>query len=273
MIRSVAAAICLCLAAPGASAADPVAFVADVHGNATIEGDGKVRFLGELARGTKLLLGSGSVVVVTYAATGTEYTTRGPGEFSVTDGALTAEKGAAPQRRVVSRLSDPTVVASAAKLATASTRMRGLKVDEAALRLAYPVDTRITTLRPTLRWQGGSDGMEVRVVDTTGKVVWKGKAATTMIVPDLRLQPGMRYTWSLVPAQGAATEARFETLGREAIARVERSQNAAKAFPDRVMHALLLQELGATQEAQDAWGRLAGERPDLPELANLAPAP
>ncbi len=273
MIRSAVASICFALAALGAQAAEPVAFVADVQGNATIEGDGKVRFLGELARGTKLLLGSGSVVVVTYAATGTEFTARGPGEFSVTESTLAADKGAAPQRRTVSRLSDPTVVASTAKLATASTRMRGLKAEEPALRLAYPVDTRITTLRPALRWQGPAEGVEVRIADETGKVVWRGKAATAMVVPDLRLQPGARYTWSIVPARGAATEARFETLGREAIARVERSLRAAKEFPDRVMHALLLQELGATQEAQDAWGRLAHERPDLTELANLAPAP
>ena len=36
------------------------------------------------------------------------------------------------------------------------------------------------------------------------------------------------------------------------------------------MYALFLQELGATQEAQDAWARLAQERADLPELSSLA---
>jgi hypothetical protein len=36
------------------------------------------------------------------------------------------------------------------------------------------------------------------------------------------------------------------------------------------MHALLLQDLGATQEAREAWAALARERPDLPELAGLA---
>jgi hypothetical protein len=36
------------------------------------------------------------------------------------------------------------------------------------------------------------------------------------------------------------------------------------------VHALLLQDLGATQEARDAWNELSRERPDLPELAALA---
>jgi hypothetical protein len=36
------------------------------------------------------------------------------------------------------------------------------------------------------------------------------------------------------------------------------------------MHAVLLQEIGATQDAREAWAGLARERPDLPELAVLA---
>lgn len=36
------------------------------------------------------------------------------------------------------------------------------------------------------------------------------------------------------------------------------------------MYALLLQEMGAEQEAQEAWGKLAQERTDLPELESLA---
>src|SRR6185295_17185071 len=57
----------------GAQAAEPVAFVADLRGNATIEGDGKLVFLAELPAGTKLLLGTGATVAVTYAATGSEF--------------------------------------------------------------------------------------------------------------------------------------------------------------------------------------------------------
>ena len=43
-----------------------------------------------------------------------------------------------------------------------------------------------------------------------------------------------------------------------------------RPWPDRVMFALMLQDLGATQDARDSWARLALEREDLPELAAFA---
>jgi hypothetical protein len=65
-------------------------------------------------------------------------------------------------------------------------------------------------------------------------------------------------------------EGRFETLSAAAMARAEKSRASARTFSERVMHAFVLQELGATQEAKDAWAALARDRPDLPELAVLA---
>jgi hypothetical protein len=56
----------------------------------------------------------------------------------------------------------------------------------------------------------------------------------------------------------------------EARARADKSRASAKTFSDRVMHAVLLQEIGALPEARDAWAALARERPDLPELAALS---
>lgn len=44
----------------------------------------------------------------------------------------------------------------------------------------------------------------------------------------------------------------------------------AASIPDRVMQAFLLQDLGGTQEAKEAWAAPAGERPDLPEPAVLS---
>jgi len=91
VIARLAAALVAAVAL-AARAADPVAFVADLKGNATIEGDGKVSFLAELEPGTRLLLGSGATVAVTYAATGAEFTLRGPGEFVVSASEVKAER-------------------------------------------------------------------------------------------------------------------------------------------------------------------------------------
>jgi len=64
---------------------------------------------------------------------------------------------------------------------------------------------------------------------------------------------------------------RFRTVSAEALQQVEQRRPADKAeFSDRLLFALMLREMGATQEAREAWARLATERSDLPELAAMA---
>jgi hypothetical protein len=267
-VRLAAAAL---LAATGiAHAAPPVAFIADLRGNATIEGDGKLNFLAEIEPGTRLLLGSGATASVTYASTGAEFTITGPGEFLVAASEVKAEKGAAPKKRSVMALPDPTVVSQVSQSATASLRMRSLSPGAAKGELEYPVDTRVATLQPVMRLREGVPaGAALTVRDEGGKEVWKGAARADGTKPGVKLAPATRYTWTVMTAQGLS-EARFETLPAEAIARAEKSRLAAHTFTERLMHAMLLQELGAAQEARHAWADLARDRPDLPELAALA---
>jgi hypothetical protein len=259
--------------AAAAQAADPVAFVADLKGNATIEGNGKVVFLAELAPGTRLLLGTGASLAITYASTGDEFTIGGPGEFLVTPVEIRAEKGAAPTRRRVVALSDPGIVARVSRTATASLRMRGLSpgADTKAM-LQYPVDTRVASLQPDLRWRGEApaEGFTIVIVDAKGKEVWKGNSVQPTARPPVKLSPATAYKWTVMNPKGAIGEARFETLPVAALAKAEKSRASARSFSDRVMHAFLLQDLGATQDAKAAWASLAAERPELPELAALA---
>lgn len=269
MIRPVLACILLAL---GLAAQANVAFVADVRGNATIEGDGKLHFLAELAAGTRLLLGTGATAAITYAASGTEYTITGPGEFLVTASEVRAERGVTPAKRAVISLPDPGVVARVSRAATASVRMRGIAAPTAATILEYPVDARVATLQPVLRWKGdmSSDGVMVRVVDERGKEVWKARMQPNVAPPPLKLSPATRYSWTLMTPKGVLGEARFETLPAEAVARAEKSRSGARSFSDRVMHAFLLQDIGAVHDAREAWMALSRERPDLPELSALA---
>jgi hypothetical protein len=262
----------LLLAAAFAATAAPVAFVADIRGNATIEGDGKLSFLAEISPGTRLLLGSNATAAITFAATGVEFVLAGPGEFLVSADEVTAAKGAKPKRRMVVALADPDVVGRAAHTATASLRMRGVvPAGPSAPGLVFPVSTRIATLEPTMRWRGvPNEEYTLVLLESSGKELWKGRGKPEGTRPGVTLAPGSRYTWSVVAPGGGLDEAQFETLQAEAIGRVAKSRSAARTFPDRVLHALLLQDVGAQQEAREAWAELARERPDLPELAALA---
>jgi hypothetical protein len=272
-MRRLAAAL-VASAALAASAADPVAFVADLQGNATVEGNGKVNFLAELASGTRLQLGTGAVVTVTYASTGSEFTLQGPGEFLVAATEVKAERGAAPGKRTVSVLPDAAVVAKASRTANASLRMRGI-IPQAGNKVAleFPVGgTRVTMLQPTLRWSGEPDASEfaVSISDAAGNEVWKGNVKPAMARPAVKLSPATSYTWTVMTPKGGKAEGRFETVSAAAIARAEKSRASARTVSERVMHAFVLQEMGATQEARDAFAALARDRPDLPELAVLA---
>jgi hypothetical protein len=254
-----------------AAHAGPVAFVADIRGTATIEGDGPLTFLAELPAGTRVLLGSKATAAITYAASGTEFSLAGPGQFLVRGDEVVAERGSAPKRRSVSSLSDPAVVTRAANTATASLRMRGLPPQVPPALLEYPVSTKVSTLRPALRWraEAGEDYV-VAVQDAAGRELWKGRGKGEGTRPEVKLSAGTRYSWTVTSARGSVGEAHFETLAEQALRRAERSRAASRSFGDRVVHALLLQEVGADQESREAWAALARERPDMPELPALA---
>jgi len=268
-MRALAAGLLLA-AALVARAAAPVAFVADIRGNATIEGDGRLNFLAELEPNTRLLLGSGASASITYATTGAEFTIAGPGEFLVGAAEVKAEKGGAPKKRSVTALPDPTIVSQISRNATASLRMRSIAPAAAPKgEIEFPADTRVATLQPVMRLKDNASGGAISLRDEQGKEIWKGTAKAGGTRAAVKLSPQTRYTWTVMSAQGLS-EARFETLSAEALGRAEKSRARATSFPERLVHAMLLQELGATQEARQAWAELARERPDLPELAALA---
>jgi hypothetical protein len=86
-----------------------------------------------------------------------------------------------------------------------------------------------------------------------------------------KLRPETDYAWMAVAAGNEVGAGKFRTLSNEALARIEKRRPSERSeFTDRLMFALLLQEMGATQEAREAWGRLSQERADLPELSALA---
>jgi len=270
-MNRLAAAAAAAFLALAAHAADPVAFVADIAGNASIEGEGKLAFLAELRPGTRLMLGTGATVAITYAASGTEYTVRGPGEFLVGAAEVRAEKGGAPSKRLVTSVQDKATISRVSQTATASLRMRGLPVEKPKAGLEFPVDTRVATLEPVLLFRGEAPaGSQVTILDANGNAVWKAEASSGKLKTGVKLSPATRYRWTVMTKNGALGEAQFETASADAIRKAAQSRSSARSFSDRVMHALLLQEMGATQEAREAWTALARERPDLPGLAGLA---
>ena len=108
------------------------------------------------------------------------------------------------------------------------------------------------------------------VVSTSGKEVFRGITKGTGLKLPSRLAAGQAYAWSYSAEEAAPGDARFETLSADAIHAADKARAGARTFGDRVLLALVLQDLGAAQDAREIWAQLAVERPDIPELAGLS---
>lgn len=273
-LRFAALAASLWIAAGPAQGA-AIALVTDLRGEARSASGAKVAFLSELPADARLVLDKAARVTLIYVASGTEFSLAGPGEFAVHETEVKALSGTPPARRSVVARPDPVVVSRIAESATASIRMRSASTGKPASprpALLYPRAAPIATLQPTLLWSADAPaaGFTVLVLGADGKPAWRGETRTTSIRVGARLSPSARYTWMLNVGDATIGETTFETLSADAIRRADASRAAAKTFSDRILHAFLLQDIGAAQDARQAWIELARERPDLPELAVLA---
>lgn len=253
-------------------AADPVAFVSDVRGDVAMNDAGRPPFFAELLPGSKLVLGPGAGATVMFVVSGEEYLLAGPGEFVVGKEGVKARKGARPTTKVVAVRASAAVLVETSRTATASLRMRSVSPQAGARGgLLYPVGARIATLHPTLRWTGDANAVHsVVVTSASGAEIFRGSAKGSSLRLPVRLAAGQGYSWRCVVGEVSIGESRFETLPPEAIATAERARADARTFSERVQVALVLQDLGAEQDAREAWAQLASERPDIPELAGLA---
>ena len=268
--RAIAATF-LFLASLVVQAADPVAFVSDFRGDVAMNGAGRPPFLAELIPGTKLVLGAEATATVMYVVSGEEFLLKGPGDFTVTRQGVKAVKGPAPAIRVPPLKASTTVLVQTSRTATASLRMRSAPAPRGDRSgPLYPVNAKIASAQPVLRWAGDAGGTWTVVVSTAaGKEAFRGAAKGTTLRLPVRLAAGETFLWS-VSAGSESGEARFETLPADAIAAADKARAAAKSFADRVLLAMFLQDLGAAHDSREVWAQLAAERPDIPELAGLA---
>jgi hypothetical protein len=229
--------------------------------------------LSELAKGQKITVGRESLASVMYIVTGKEYLLKGPAEYLVKDTEI-AGSIMPPVSRSTEWRTNSRVLSHVAQTSAASVRMRSIAAPkkQAAVK-AFPSEGSIATLQPLFRWadEAGAAEFTLLVVGQDKPVhVAHSVSGGSYKVP-AKLRPETDYAWMAVAAGNEVGAGKFRTLSNEALARIEKRRPSERSeFTDRLMFALLLQEMGATQEAREAWGRLSQERADLPELSALA---
>ena len=260
------------LAAGPAMAADGIAFITDMKGDVVVDGNLRPMLLAELAKGQKITVGRDSQASVMYIATGKEYVLKGASEYLVKDTEI-AGSIMPPVARSTEWRANSRVLAQVATTSAASVRMRSVSVTKAPpAPRAYPGEGNIATLQPVFRWHEAPAAEFTLLVVGQDKAVHVARsvAGGSYKLP-AKLRPETEYVWTAVASGHEVGAGKFRTLSTEALARIEKRRPSERAeFSDRLMFALLLQEMGATQEARESWARLSQERADLPELSALA---
>ena len=265
------------LVALAAQGADGVAFITNLKGEVAVDGAPRPMLMSELAKGQRVVVGKVAQLAVMYIQSGKEYVLKVPGDYTVGEREITSGRGMPPAARETPWRASNQVLVKVAQTSAASIRMRSFapaRVDTKP-RLDFPTRGAVTFLQPTLRWTvpdaKAPAEVTLAVAGSEEKPLAKAKVSGTSHRFSAKLQPDTEYSWAVTVAGREIGSAQFRTLPASAIQNAEKRRPSEKAeFSDRLLYALLLQEIGAVQEAREAWGKLAQERTDLPELANLA---
>jgi hypothetical protein len=262
------------LATGPAWAGEGIAFISDMKGEVALDGNPRPNLLSELAKGQKITVGKDSQASVMYITTGKEYVLKGPADYLVKDTEI-AGNIMPPVSRSTEWRTSPRVLAQVSQTSAASVRMRSIAAPKVEARLAsYPSEGSVGSLQPVFRWNSGESKPAEFTLLLVGqdKPVHVAKAVNGSAYKlPAKLRPESEYAWTAVAGGHEIGAGKFRTLSSEALARLEKRRPAERSeFSDRLMYALLLHEMGATQEAREAWAKLSQERTDLPELSALS---
>lgn len=122
--------------------------------------------------------------------------------------------------------------------------------------LLYPVNVKVTTLKPTLRWKGDVTG-KVKLYILTGvkELIWLKPVAGSSVNLDKELERGKDYCWSLEDGKGNVRgEGCFSTASTKELERLEELSATIARMEKRdpvarIMFALYLERNGFLDEA------------------------
>lgn len=263
--------------ATGASASEPPGLVIDVQGNATLAGT-RVAILTGLPPGAEVTLAPAARVVVVHTQNGRQFELIGPGAFRWASGKVEVVRPGELRVRESADAAFGDLRLRTGRIAQASISMRGVP-GESKLQLVSPASTWLLEVPKSFRWQpvAGAASYRFQLTDSNGKPLHEARtsAAAVDLPAGVAFEAGRTYGWQVQAelAGGRSVDGwtEFGVAGPDLRARVDRARPRADAsFGDRLLYALLLDELGLREEAERLWTQLARERPDDRDLAARA---
>ena len=273
-----------CLLHGAVQAAEPVAMVTDLSGNAWIQQGEKRKRLSVLSyieQDESIRLDAKSSISITVFTPAAEYSVAGPaklkmdgGEVRMLDGGKLVKRDLAEQQANAGRQFS---AIQRERLAMAAFRMRGTAADGFSLSQLSPVNVEMLNVRPVFTWSAPQEAKEF-IVTLFDETASKAVKEVTVNEPswkmpdDLSLKYQHRYSWKvramLSSGQEIAAVGEFSIVDEARSRRILQSRPPANAhFSDRVLYAMLLESEGLNIDAADEWKVLAAERPSEPLIA------
>ena len=265
------------------AAAQPVAMVVDLTGGASWELMTPVHITDEVAPGRLLILEKGARLVLIHLRTGTEQVFTGPARISLkADGSL--EGGKAASTRKIQALQGAIQLKPSA-LAQTSVIMKELGAPEGPLREAAPPWPLLQPAGPCIQdpsqafaWQALPQAKYTfRITDDQTHPVFEATGSEPRVKlpsPSPLAGKGV-YLWflraELPDGSTRAASGSFRLLDEAArgVLRAAKPGEGA-SFADRLLYALLLDQLEVKDEARTLWQALARERPEEASLRRIS---
>jgi hypothetical protein len=257
-----------------AQAAEPVAMITDVRGNAWLQNNGKevkLNVLSYLEPGMSLRLDNKSSVTIATFNPATVLSASGPVRLELHGAEVHLASGARLQGMNLDEdkasAAHKFSVIQRERMTIAGYQMKSL---ELGLALQSPENTTLLTDRPDFKWSAPQIAINYVLTlsdETDGKQV----SEATVSVPEWKLpvnqslQRDHRYLWQvttkLASGQSLSSVGRFSILSEARAEKIEQPADNA-SFSDKMLYAVLLESEGLKTDAAVAWKSLAAERPE-----------
>lgn len=261
---------------PALYAADPVALVTDVKGNATMTERGKnsrLTVLTYLVPDTEIAIDGGGRMVVTFFAPPNEYAFVGPATIRIEQDRAKVLKGQSAEPR---NLANEKAVAARnfarvqrERTDMATFEMRGTARPE--MRLLGPVNTDIISRTPSFTWTTlpGISTYHWKLTERGGQTVKETdvEGGNFELPKDAPLQYGTTYNWKVdckVPSGKTVwATGEFVLVDETRALKIDALRPMPEAsFSEHLLFAVFLESEGFGFDAQKEWRDLVQERPD-----------
>lgn len=254
-------------------ASEAVAMITDLTGNASLTSNGeqkKCEILMSTFSGDEIRVEANSKLTLVYFKTAKEYTFPENAIIKINTEAPENKSGSKVTSRDLEVAKNTKLLADEDEYDQAAIVFRGTR-KKPKIKLVSPVSSKILSSQPMFEWQPLEEDLQYRFVltDDSGRTVIETLVNGTnfKLPPENKIAEDVLYTWQvearLSTGDVYTNSTNFRLLNdkeRGKINRLRPKENAT--FSERIVFAMLLEQMGVRGEARSYWKTLSTERPD-----------